>query len=83
MTAIPRPTVGRIQTFAHDGLSFDVIDDGPLDGPPVVLLHGFPSVPRTGRASRRCSTRRGCARSPRTSAATPREPARAVGWPTG
>jgi pimeloyl-ACP methyl ester carboxylesterase len=23
-------------------LAFDVIDDGPLDGPPVVLLHGFP-----------------------------------------
>ncbi|HEY3528859.1 MAG TPA: alpha/beta fold hydrolase [Nocardioides sp.] len=32
----------RIHTFTHDSLTFDVLDDGPLDGPPVVLLHGFP-----------------------------------------
>ena len=32
----------RISTYAHDGLIFDVLDAGPLDGPPVVLLHGFP-----------------------------------------
>ncbi|HOF63459.1 MAG TPA: alpha/beta fold hydrolase [Dermatophilaceae bacterium] len=29
-------------TFEHDGLTFDVIEGGPSDGPPVVLLHGFP-----------------------------------------
>jgi pimeloyl-ACP methyl ester carboxylesterase len=32
----------RITSFAHDGLTFDVVDEGPLDGPVVVLLHGFP-----------------------------------------
>ena len=29
-------------TFMHDGLTFDVLEGGPVDGPPVVLLHGFP-----------------------------------------
>lgn len=33
---------GRITTYAHDGLSFDVLDQGPLGGDVVVLLHGFP-----------------------------------------
>ena len=32
----------RITTYGHDGLVFDVIDAGPIDGEPVVLLHGFP-----------------------------------------
>jgi pimeloyl-ACP methyl ester carboxylesterase len=32
----------RISQFGHAGLTFDVIDSGPLDGTPVVLLHGFP-----------------------------------------
>lgn len=34
----------RIHTYAHDGLTFDVTDSGPLDGEPVVLLHGFPQT---------------------------------------
>lgn len=33
---------GRITEYSHDGLIFDVLDEGPLDGDPVVLLHGFP-----------------------------------------
>ena len=33
---------GRLTTFRNDGLDFDVVDSGPLDGEPVVLLHGFP-----------------------------------------
>ena len=33
---------GRLTTYQHDGLSFDVLDEGPLDGDPIVLLHGFP-----------------------------------------
>jgi pimeloyl-ACP methyl ester carboxylesterase len=32
----------RISQFENDGLTFDVRDEGPLDGEPVVLLHGFP-----------------------------------------
>lgn len=32
----------RIRTFTHEDLTFDVLDGGPLDGPAVVLLHGFP-----------------------------------------
>jgi pimeloyl-ACP methyl ester carboxylesterase len=32
----------RLLRYRHDGLTFDVKDDGPLDGDPVVLLHGFP-----------------------------------------
>jgi pimeloyl-ACP methyl ester carboxylesterase len=32
----------RITQFERDGLVFDVSDCGPLDGPVVVLLHGFP-----------------------------------------
>lgn len=44
----------RIESFAHDGLTFDVIDQGPLDGDVVVLLHGFPQRASTwaGVASR-------------------------------
>jgi pimeloyl-ACP methyl ester carboxylesterase len=36
------PSAQRIDAFTHDGLAFDVLDAGPLDGPAVVLLHGFP-----------------------------------------
>lgn len=32
----------RLLRYHHDGLTFDVQDQGPLDGDPVVLLHGFP-----------------------------------------
>ncbi len=32
----------RLLRFRHDGLTFDVQDEGPPDGDPVVLLHGFP-----------------------------------------
>jgi pimeloyl-ACP methyl ester carboxylesterase len=32
----------RITSYSHDGLTFDVVDEGPLDGEVVVLLHGFP-----------------------------------------
>lgn len=32
----------RISQFTHAGMTFDVIASGPLDGEPVVLLHGFP-----------------------------------------
>jgi pimeloyl-ACP methyl ester carboxylesterase len=32
----------RITSVHRDGLTFDVFDEGPLDGEVVVLLHGFP-----------------------------------------
>jgi len=32
----------RITEYTHDGFVFDVLDQGPLDGPIVLLLHGFP-----------------------------------------
>jgi pimeloyl-ACP methyl ester carboxylesterase len=32
----------RLSSYRHDGLRFDVLDSGPEDGEPVVLLHGFP-----------------------------------------
>lgn len=31
-----------MDTFTRDGLTFDVTDSGPQDGPVAVLLHGFP-----------------------------------------
>ena len=33
---------GRVAAYRRAGLTFDVVDAGPLDGDPVVLLHGFP-----------------------------------------
>ena len=33
---------GRLTSYRRKGLTFDVLDDGPLDGTPAVLLHGFP-----------------------------------------
>lgn len=35
-------TSERISQFSNGRYTFDVIDSGPLDGTPVVLLHGFP-----------------------------------------
>jgi pimeloyl-ACP methyl ester carboxylesterase len=31
-----------VDSFRRNGLTFDVLDGGPSDGEPVVLLHGFP-----------------------------------------
>ena len=33
---------GAMEQFRRGALVFDVIDEGPADGPVVVLLHGFP-----------------------------------------
>ena len=35
-------TSDRISQFSRGRHTFDVIDSGPIDGTPVVLLHGFP-----------------------------------------
>lgn len=34
----------RIEQYQYDGLTFDVIDSGPLDGKPFIFLHGFPET---------------------------------------
>ena len=34
----------RISQYHNDGLTFDVVDSGPIDGDVVVLLHGFPQT---------------------------------------
>lgn len=34
----------RIHQYTRGAWIFDVIDSGPLDGPLVVLLHGFPET---------------------------------------
>lgn len=38
-TAVARQRVTRVE---REGLVFDVLDEGPLDGEPIVLLHGWP-----------------------------------------
>lgn len=37
-------TEGRITSYQRGDLHFDVLDEGPADGPVVVLLHGFPQL---------------------------------------
>ena len=44
-----REVTARITTLEHDGLTFEVFDEGPLDGEPIVLLHGFPERNTTWR----------------------------------
>ncbi|WP_375426324.1 alpha/beta fold hydrolase [uncultured Friedmanniella sp.] len=34
----------RLTQFTSEGLVFDVVDAGPLDGPVVIALHGFPQT---------------------------------------
>ncbi|CAN5695090.1 alpha/beta fold hydrolase [soil metagenome] len=49
-TGEPGADGGRLTSYRHDGLTFDVLDAGPLDGDPVVLLHGFPERASCWRA---------------------------------
>ena len=41
----------RIEQYQRDGLTFDVIDQGPLDGQPFVLLNGFPETNQSWQQS--------------------------------
>src|SRR5690349_3314548 len=51
-----------MEQFRRGALVFDVIDEGPADGPVVILLHGFPNqnimwrriTPRLTAAGYRC-----------------------------
>lgn len=36
--------MSRLISYGNDGLTFDVIDEGPVDGDPIVLLHGWPQT---------------------------------------
>jgi pimeloyl-ACP methyl ester carboxylesterase len=40
--ASPRPSEGESTVVETNGVRLHVVADGPEDGPPVVLLHGFP-----------------------------------------
>jgi pimeloyl-ACP methyl ester carboxylesterase len=42
----------RVKNFTSDGCFFEVSDTGPLDGEPIVLLHGFPQTSRSWDAVR-------------------------------
>ncbi|TWG96764.1 pimeloyl-ACP methyl ester carboxylesterase [Nocardioides sp. J9] len=46
MTEMTDPTdptaTGRLTSLVRGTLTFDVYDEGPVDGEPVLLLHGFP-----------------------------------------
>jgi pimeloyl-ACP methyl ester carboxylesterase len=39
--------VRRLETFRRSGLSFDVVDAGPITGEAVVMLHGWPGGAET------------------------------------
>ncbi|BDD84190.1 alpha/beta hydrolase [Tsukamurella pulmonis] len=41
----------RITEFTRSGLTFPVVDSGPIDGEVVVLLHGFPQTPTSWAAT--------------------------------
>jgi pimeloyl-ACP methyl ester carboxylesterase len=49
----------RITGFTREGLVFDVHDTGPVDGTPVLLLHGFPQDSRSWDAAARLLHARG------------------------
>jgi len=36
--------MSRVTGFVREGLAFTVRDDGPIDGPVVIALHGFPQT---------------------------------------
>jgi pimeloyl-ACP methyl ester carboxylesterase len=44
----PEP-LGRMTQFQNDGLTFDLRDEGPPDGPVVIALHGFPQTSASWR----------------------------------
>ena len=75
----------RLTQFRNGPHTFDVIDSGPLDGTPVVLLHGFPQRASGGTPSRGTCTSRACVRMRQTNGATPPEPGRRhdsrTAWP--
>ena len=50
----------RLVSYDHDGLTFDVRDSGPQDGPVVVALHGFPQTSRSWEAVAAHLTAAGC-----------------------
>ncbi|ONI79766.1 alpha/beta hydrolase [Actinosynnema sp. ALI-1.44] len=51
--------VRRVDSFSHDGLTFDVRDTGPADGAVVVLLHGFPQTGTSWAATAALLNQRG------------------------
>jgi pimeloyl-ACP methyl ester carboxylesterase len=50
---------GRLTEFRSEGLTFTVRDDGPIDGPVVIALHGFPQTSASWSAVTPLLTRAG------------------------
>ncbi|OTG79593.1 alpha/beta fold hydrolase [Acinetobacter sp. ANC 4648] len=46
-------TIQRLEHYQRDGLNFEVIDSGPLEGQAFVLLHGFPETNRSWQETSR------------------------------
>ena len=66
----------RLLRYRHDGFTFDVTDQGPLDGDPVVLLHGWPERATSWRGVAPQLHAAGLRPTHPTSAATPEVPVR-------
>ena len=82
-TLVHKPMTARITSYAHDGLTFDVRDEGPLDGARSCCCTASPSGPQLARRDRAPARGTGCAPSRPTSAATRRAPGRAGAATTG
>ena len=83
LPASVRGMAGELLRVDVGDLTFDVRVDGPEDGRPVLLLHGFPETSASWAAVTPAAHRRpGCAPTRPTSSATPPAPGRARSTPT-
>lgn len=50
-TPLKKTKTERVTQFKRQEFTFDVIDSGPIDGKPIVLLHGFPETANSWQAT--------------------------------
>lgn len=50
-SSAPSEAAPRMAAFTNDGLRFTVVDTGPEQGAPILLLHGFPQHGESWRAT--------------------------------